>query len=234
SGNDNARLWSTETGDLVTTYDDDTAKLWSTETGDGTANSGGPELDDAPVKELPSAQEGSGRYWDDVTGAPLPPDLVAAARSEEIAFMQAWGVWEVRPIKECIQRTGKKPIGGRWVDHNKGDADNPTARSRYVAKDIAYWRDDSMFAATPPLEAVRLLLSDLATGQRGGLQGSRRGSRKALLIDVRKARLHAYVWGGHLRGAAARAGAARTVRQAPPDPLRDPSCSCPLGSAVHE
>ena len=109
SGNDSAKLWSTETGDLLTTYDDDTAKPWSTETGDGTANSGGPELDDTPVKELPSAQEGSGRYWDDVTGVSLPPDLVAAARSEEIAFMQAWGVWEVRPIEECIQRTGKKP-----------------------------------------------------------------------------------------------------------------------------
>ena len=61
------------------------------------------------MKELPSAQEGSGRYWDDVTGVSLPPDLVAAARSEEIAFKQAWGVWEVRPIEECIQRTGKKP-----------------------------------------------------------------------------------------------------------------------------
>ena len=220
SGNGTARLWSTETGDLLTAYDDSTAKHWSTETGERTTTFRGheddgtgfgradtgtgfgradpgtgcvPELDDAPAREWPSAQEGYGRYWDDISGAPLPSSLVAAARNEEIEFMESWGVWEVRPVEECVQRTGKKPIGGRWVDHNKGDAENPKVRSRYVAKDIAYWRDDSMFVDTPPLEAVRLLLSDLATRQRGGLQGSRRGSRKALLIDVRKAHLHAYV-----------------------------------------
>ena len=39
-----------------------------------------------------------------------------------------------------------------------------------MAKDIAKWKDDSMFAATPPLEAVRLLLSDLATRRRAGDQ----------------------------------------------------------------
>eukprot|EP00975_Prorocentrum_lima_P052451 10995491-Prorocentrum_lima.AAC.1 len=80
--------------------------------------------------------------------------------------MQSWQVWEVRPIAECREKTGKNPIGGRWVDHNKGDLKNPNVRSRYVAKDIAFWKDDAMFAATPPLEAVRMLLSDLATSGR--------------------------------------------------------------------
>eukprot|EP00969_Alexandrium_andersonii_P178251 7881591-Alexandrium_andersonii.AAC.1 len=50
-----------------------------------------------------------------------------------------------------------------------------------------------MFAATPPLEALRLLLSDLATRRRGRVSGRRRGARKALLIDVRRAHLHADV-----------------------------------------
>ena len=73
----------------------------------------------------------------------------------------------------------------------------PTYAAATLQKDIAYWRDESMFAATPPLEALRLLLSDLATRRRGGPQGrdaaSRRGARKALFIDVRKAHMHAYV-----------------------------------------
>ena len=61
-----------------------------------------------------------------------------------------------------------------------------------MAKDIAKWRDDAMFAATPPLEAVRVLLSDLATRRRSG--GYRKaGQRKALVIDVSKAHLHAFV-----------------------------------------
>eukprot|EP00969_Alexandrium_andersonii_P284188 12564247-Alexandrium_andersonii.AAC.1 len=50
-----------------------------------------------------------------------------------------------------------------------------------------------MFAATPPSEALRLLLSDLATWRRGCADGRGRVARKALLIDVRKARLRAYV-----------------------------------------
>eukprot|EP00969_Alexandrium_andersonii_P134430 5947596-Alexandrium_andersonii.AAC.1 len=28
--------------------------------------------------------------------------------------MESWGVWDIRPISECLSRTGKKPIGGRW------------------------------------------------------------------------------------------------------------------------
>ena len=42
-----------------------------------------------------------------------------------------------------------------------------------------------------PLEALRLLLSDLATKQRG--PGRHKGRRKLLLIDVCKAHLHAFV-----------------------------------------
>ena len=55
------------------------------------------------------------------------------------------------------------------VDHNKGGEGSPKVRSRYVAKGIARWKDDAMFAATPPLEAVRLLLSEMATRQRAAL-----------------------------------------------------------------
>eukprot|EP00969_Alexandrium_andersonii_P236341 10433766-Alexandrium_andersonii.AAC.1 len=50
-----------------------------------------------------------------------------------------------------------------------------------------------MFAATPPLEGLRILLSDLATSGRARACGRRPGARKALLIDVRKAHLHAFV-----------------------------------------
>ena len=143
-------------------------------------------LDDQKLEDLEES-------YDDASGETLPPSLTREARMEEIRFMQDWKVWEVRTIKECKEVTGKAPIGGRWVDHNKGDAEAPNVRSRYVAKDIAFYKDDSMFAATPPLEALRLLLLDLATQRRGRACGRGRGARKALLIDVRKARLHAYV-----------------------------------------
>ena len=50
------------------------------------------------------------------------------------------------------------------------------------------YKDDSFFAAAPPLEALRFLISWTATGRRHGL-----GGRKILLIDARKAHLHAFV-----------------------------------------
>eukprot|EP00969_Alexandrium_andersonii_P263690 11655266-Alexandrium_andersonii.AAC.1 len=58
---------------------------------------------------------------------------------------------------------------------------------------MAFHAGDSLFVATPPLEALRLPLSDLATRRRARAFGRRRRARKALLMDVRKAHLHGYV-----------------------------------------
>ena len=55
--------------------------------------------------------------------------------------------------------TGKKPIAVRWIDVNKGDAKNPNMRSRVVAKEFNTYNDVSLYAATPPLEALILILS---------------------------------------------------------------------------
>ena len=104
------------------------------------------ELED---EEGPPSAEFTG--IDDVTGEDIPADLLNKARQEDIAFMQSWKVWEVCTREEAYRRTGKAPIGGRWVDHNKGDKEHPNIRCRYVAKDIARWKDDWMFVATPPL-----------------------------------------------------------------------------------
>ena len=41
---------------------------------------------------------------------------------------------------------------------NKGDAENPEYRSRLVAKEIKKDNRDDLFAATPPLEALKLLI----------------------------------------------------------------------------
>ena len=66
----------------------------------------------------------------------MDPKLVRKARTEEIAELHKYKVYEKRPIAECIAVTGKKPMGIRWVDTNKGDNENPEYRSRIVAKDL--------------------------------------------------------------------------------------------------
>jgi hypothetical protein len=125
-------------------------------------------------------------YYDNITGELLPPDLVLKARKEEIDFMLEWRVWDEVPVSRSWQVTGKGPLGGRWVDVNKGDTATPNVRCRYVAKEIAYARNDDFFAAMPPLEALRLLVSHAATGRTSGV-----GGKKILVIDARKAHLHA-------------------------------------------
>ena len=82
---------------------------------------------------------------------------------------------------------GRRPIATRWVDANKGDAATPDVRSRLVAKDFANTRDDAFFAATPPLEALRLLLSDMMSGTAGGAEET-----KLMVLDAKKAHLHAW------------------------------------------
>eukprot|EP00974_Lingulodinium_polyedra_P035884 3443697-Lingulodinium_polyedra.AAC.1 len=63
--------------------------------------------------------------------------------------MRQWHVWDEVPVAECIRAIGKRPLGGRWVDVNKGDSDQPDARCRYVAKEIAYAKSDDVSAGGP-------------------------------------------------------------------------------------
>ena len=122
---------------------------------------------------------------DNLTGEVLPPRLVEEARREEIEFMENWEVWEDVPVEECMAKTGKRPIGGRWVDINKGGPTNPLIRCRYVAQEVAHFKDDDFFAAMPPLEALRMLISEAATNRKPSQLG-----KKLLVIDARKAHLH--------------------------------------------
>ena len=64
-------------------------------------------------------------FYDDLSGKPLDPELVRAARAEEIEGACAHKVWIKVPTSECLHKTGKKPVGTRWVDVNKGDDTSP-------------------------------------------------------------------------------------------------------------
>ena len=67
-------------------------------------------------------------------------------------------VYSKVPIKECLEKTGRKPIGVKWVDVNKGDEGRPEYRSRLVAKEIKKDKREDLFAAARPLEALKILL----------------------------------------------------------------------------
>ena len=71
--------------------------------------------------------------------------------------------YDKRPISECWHVTGKAPIGCRWIDINEGDDEHPDDRSRLAAKETNQSPSDEMFAATPPLEAKKMLFSMAVT-----------------------------------------------------------------------
>ncbi len=101
---------------------------------------------------------------DEVTGLPLPAGAVREARREEVEYMESkLHVWDVVPVDQCWAETGKPPIGTRWTELNKGDAEHMLVRSRLVAQEtkrrstIDPSDTAAVFAASPPLEALRLL-----------------------------------------------------------------------------
>ncbi len=119
--------------------------------------------DDAEVdKQLHGPEQGySGRFRDDMTHQVLRDDLVHEARQKELQYFTSKGVWLKRPKGEAKRRTGKGPISVRWVDVNKGDDLCPRYRSRLVARQLKAHdkTGSSYFAPTPPLEALRTILS---------------------------------------------------------------------------
>ena len=133
-----------------------------------------------------------GEFYDDVSGEDLPKHLAVAGRRLEMDFFHGRKVYDKTPISECWEKTGKAPIPVKWIDTNKGDKDNPEVRCRLVACQYNKYTDAELFAATPPLEALRFLISAAATSQKRtgrGIAGRTRraGQRKLLFIDARRA-----------------------------------------------
>ena len=74
-------------------------------------------------------------------------------------------MYNIFPREESV-RTGKgKVIKGRWIDTNKGDSIKPDYRSRFVGKEFNTGVDAALYAATPPLEALKLLVSHAASNR---------------------------------------------------------------------
>ena len=99
------------------------------------------------------------------TGAPLPPELVAKGRKDEMHFMRDLKVYRYDQIQACIDSTGKPPVPVGWVEHNKGDDNTPIVRCRLVINETkrrsSIEVDDiaAVFSATPPYESFRMLIS---------------------------------------------------------------------------
>ena len=113
--------------------------------------------------------------------------MVREARVEELAgYLKMQGYFLV-PVAECGSR---KVIQTRWVDTNKGDERSPEIRCRLVAKEVKKRNNTeeesaNFSASTPPLEAVKIQISEAMTKRVS------RNNRplKMSFINVKKAHL---------------------------------------------
>ena len=99
-------------------------------------------------------------FVDDVTGAPLDKSRAITARKLEMDFFRRMGVYT-----KIVREKGMKVITTRWLDVNKGDEASPDYRARLVGREIATDKRADLFAATPPLESLRMILSICAMHQ---------------------------------------------------------------------
>ena len=82
----------------------------------------------------------------------------------------------------CLLETGRAPIKTGWTETDKGQPGKPNVRARWVKEHKTHARPE-LYASTPPLEALKIVLSEIATGKRGG--------RVVALVDVRRAHFYA-------------------------------------------
>ena len=98
-------------------------------------------------------------------GAQPDPTAVRAARIEEVEYIHKMALYTKVPLTECKNKTGKAPISVRWIDVNKGDLGKPNYRSRLVAREINTHKREDLCAATPRLEALKLILAMTTSGR---------------------------------------------------------------------
>ena len=122
-------------------------------------------------------------YKDEYTAEVLPRHLVRAAMIDELTYFNQH-VWKGVDAAK-VRADHLDPIRTRWVICNKGDAEHPEIRARLVACEVNHYNDDSgmFYAATPPLEAKRMVLSEFATRRRT----SRGEPLQLSFLDITKA-----------------------------------------------
>ena len=94
----------------------------------------------------------------------MDPKLVELGEEKEMKTFKDRKVYKYVLRGEAQRNVNGKFVGVRWVRVNKGSVEDPQVRCRLVAQEFAKGeiRDD-LFAATPPLSALKLLISDVAT-----------------------------------------------------------------------
>ena len=100
--------------------------------------------------------------FDAITGVQVDPKLVLTARIEEMKCVaEDLRAFKSDTIDNCTKKTGKRPIHVKWVSVNKATLNDPLVRSRLTVAETRHRTTllETDISATPPFEALRLLVS---------------------------------------------------------------------------
>jgi hypothetical protein len=117
-----------------------------------------------------------GEFVDDISGKSLQKDLVIEARLLELGFFR-----DLEVYTKVDREPWMRPITTKWLDINKGDRTNPNYRSRLVGRELNLYKRDDLFAGTPPLESLRMIMS----------RCSSRKNHVVMAVDVKRAYFYA-------------------------------------------
>lgn len=144
------------------------------------------EKDDFEFNVMNLHDEDDAIFIDDRSGKEFPTTMGRKARKSEITTMKEMKVYDKVPLR-VVRARGGTIIDVRWLDVNKADFGlTPDVRSRMVAKDFATTARDDIFAGILALEAVKLLLSLVASSGNG-----RRPQKRIMVLDAKRALLYA-------------------------------------------
>ena len=106
------------------------------------------------------------KYFDENTWEELDPERVAEGERAELERFKKMGVYDYETRAVAMNDELGKFVKVKWVRTNKGTAMNPEVRCRLVAQELGYGqRMDELFAGTPSLMAVKLILHHAAKGE---------------------------------------------------------------------
>ena len=91
------------------------------------------DADEGPPERVGSRERRQG-------GKPLVPYEVKTAREKEIKYLWDMEVYEYSTEAEALARTGRNPVGLKWIDTHKGSAEAPRCRSRLVCSEVRYMK----------------------------------------------------------------------------------------------
>ena len=87
--------------------------------------------------------------------------------------------------EEVVRVTGRKPIGVRWVDVNKQGEADPKYRYRFMVKEITKHPKPELYAATPPSECLRMVVS--SSVRKAACRSDSTSPMKIMVCDVSRA-----------------------------------------------